>query len=84
MDSELTVRLPTELRQALDQASKKMNRKNGEIVRIALGQFLGVMPGTTEKPIERVRGLIGSLESGIADLAEQHRAYVLKSLKNAR
>ena len=84
MDSQLTVRLPAKLRRALDQASKKMRRKNGEIVRIALSQFLGVMPGITEKPIERVRGLIGSLESGIPDLAEQQRAYIIESLKDGR
>lgn len=68
MDSKLTVRLPANLRRALDQASKRMNRKYGEIVRIALSQFLGVMPETTEKPIEPLRGLIGSLESRIPDL----------------
>jgi hypothetical protein len=28
--------------------------------------------------------LIGSLESGIPDLAENHRKYILESLKNAR
>ena len=84
MDSQLTVRLPAKLRRALDQASKKMRRKNGEIVRIALSQFLGVMPEITEKPIERVRGLIGSLESGIPDLAEQQRAYIIESLKDGR
>ncbi|HEX4024270.1 MAG TPA: hypothetical protein VHX52_06130 [Steroidobacteraceae bacterium] len=33
---------------------------------------------------ERVRGLIGSLESGIEDLAEQHRAYIIESLTRAR
>src|SRR3989304_9771364 len=84
MDSQLTVRLPAKLRRALDQASKTMRRKNGEIVRIALRQFLGVMPEITAKPIERVRGLIGSLESGIPDLAEQQRAYIIESLKDGR
>ena len=84
MDSRLTVRLPAKLRRALDQASRRMNRKAGKIVRMALCQFLGVTPETTEKPIERVRGLIGSLESGIPDLAERHRTYIIESLKDAR
>jgi hypothetical protein len=32
----------------------------------------------------RVRDLIGSLESGIPDLAERHREYILESLKSGR
>jgi metal-responsive CopG/Arc/MetJ family transcriptional regulator len=84
MESQLSVRLPKELRRALDAASRKMNRKSGDIVRMALRQFLGVPPESGERPAERVRGLIGSLESGIPDLAEQHRNYILQSIKNAR
>ena len=84
MQSQLTVRLPARLRRALDEASKKTHRKSGDIVRMALGQYLGVPPEATQKPIERVRGLIGSLESGIPDLAERHRDYIIESLKNDR
>ncbi len=84
MESQLSVRLPQELRRALDKASRKMNRRSGEIVRMALRQFLGVTPKSGGRPAELVRSLIGSLESGIPDLAEQHRAYILASLKNDR
>jgi hypothetical protein len=44
------------------------------------------MPGPAGRgqSIDRVRGLIGSLESEIPDLAESHRKYILESLKNAR
>jgi hypothetical protein len=31
-----------------------------------------------------VRRLIGSLESGIPDLASKHRTYILESVKHAR
>ena len=37
-----------------------------------------------ETPAARVDSLIGSLESGTPDLAENHRAYVLESLKHGR
>jgi hypothetical protein len=36
------------------------------------------------RPAERVKGLIGSLDSGNSDLAEQHRAYIIESLTRAK
>lgn len=51
---------------------------------MALEAFLQGAPPTGNKPAERVEHLIGSLSSGIPDLAERHREYVLASLKHAR
>jgi hypothetical protein len=31
-----------------------------------------------------VKGLIGSLESGIPDMAEKHRAHIIESLRRGR
>ena len=45
---------------------------------MALRSFLGQDP--EGKPSDRVQGLLGSLESGLPDLAENHRRYVLESL----
>jgi hypothetical protein len=36
------------------------------------------------RPAERVRALIGSLDSGVPDRAEGHRAYILESLQRPR
>ena len=80
--AQLTVRLPDELSEALEAAAVRLRRKRGEIVRIALGQFLGLDTG--RPPADRVRGLLGSLESGMPDLAEEHRRYVLESLTGGR
>jgi hypothetical protein len=49
---------------------------------MALSAFLDVSPARKGRPADRVGGLLGSLDSGIPDLAQKHRAYVLKSLKN--
>jgi hypothetical protein len=51
---------------------------------MALREFLGVEPAERRRHAERVRGLLGSLESGIPDLAEHQREYILESLKRAR
>ena len=84
MSDQLTIRLSEEMNRALKAASVRMRRKRSEIVRLALSQYLDLGPGHEEKPADRVRHLIGSLETGISDLAENHRSYVLESLKHGR
>jgi hypothetical protein len=51
---------------------------------MALEAFLQEAPSADRKRADRVEHLIGSLSSGIPDLAERHREYVLASLKRAR
>ena len=84
MPTQLTVRLPDDLGRTLKSASRRMQRKPSEIVRLALQEFLGTAAGRHGRPADRVRRLIGSLESGVPDLARKHRAYVLESLKHGR
>lgn len=80
MDSQLTIRLPEDLRRALDEASRRMHRKSSEIVRAALRQYLE-SERRAEHHADRVRSLLGSLESGRPDLAENHRKHVLQSIR---
>lgn len=84
MESQVTVRIPQDLKRALDEASHRMQRKSSEIVRMALRAFLEDAPGTASSPADRVRGLVGSLESGVPRLAERHREYIVESLKHGR
>jgi hypothetical protein len=64
--------------------SRRMQRTSSEIVRLALREFLGAAPSSRVRPAERVRGLIGSLDSGVPDMAEEHRAYIVDSLRRGR
>lgn len=82
MSRQLTVRLSDQLSQALGEAAARMHRKRSEIVRIALLRFLGQGAGDERAPSSRVGALLGSLESGIPDLAEDHRTHILDALKN--
>ena len=84
MEAQMTVRLPAELKQALDEAARRMHRKSSEIVRLALTAFLQGTPDDAATPAYRVRGLLGSLESRLPHLAERHREYVVESLKRGR
>jgi metal-responsive CopG/Arc/MetJ family transcriptional regulator len=83
MSTQITVRLSDDLGRALKTASRQLQRNPSEIVRLALQEFLGTTAGR-RRPADRVRFLIGSVESRIPDLATKHRAYVLASLKHGR
>ena len=84
MESQLTVRLPPELATALERTRRKSGRRTSEIVRAALREYLRLGSGGDAPPAERVRALIGSLESGVPQMAEEHRRFVLESLQRAR
>ncbi|MBI4455699.1 MAG: hypothetical protein HY644_07355 [Acidobacteria bacterium] len=51
-------------------------------MRLALRQFLQATPTGRSRPADRVRGLLGSLESDLPHLAEDHRRYIVESLKS--
>ena len=85
MQDQVTIRLPEDLSQALKAASRRMQRKSSEIVRLALREFLGASSSPSKtRAADRVRGLIGSLDSGVPDLAEKHRTYIIESLRRGR
>jgi hypothetical protein len=84
MEAQVTVRIPADLKQALAEASRRTHRKSSEIVRLALQAFLGEDGRSAGRPVDRVRGLLGSLDSGLPHLAERHREYVVESLKRGR
>ena len=84
MASQITVRLPDGLRKALEEAARRTQRKNSEIVRMALSEYLRIGSPSGKRSTPRVRRLVGSLASGIPDLAERHREYVLESLRRGR
>jgi metal-responsive CopG/Arc/MetJ family transcriptional regulator len=84
MQSQLTIRLPADLSGALERASRRSGRKTSDIVRAALRDYLNAPSTSGPRPAERVRGLIGSLDSGLPDLAEQHRKYIIESLTRGK
>lgn len=84
MDDQITVRLPTPLGRTLRQTSRRLGRRPSDVVRMALEAFLQQSPSTNRKSAKRVQHLIGSLSSGVPDLAERHREYLLAALKHAR
>ena len=84
VDDQITVRLPASLGRTLRRTSRRLGRRPSDIVRMALDAFLQDAPSVDSKRTARVEDLIGSLSSGIPDLAERHREYILASLKHGR
>jgi metal-responsive CopG/Arc/MetJ family transcriptional regulator len=82
METQLTVRLPTDLAEQLDRTAKRLRRKRADVVRLALEQYLTTP--TDERPIERVRDLLGRVESGVPDLGQRHREYLIQRLRHVR
>ena len=82
MESQITLRLPQSLAAKLDRAAKRQRRKRSDVVRQALEQFL-----ETElevRPVERVRDLLGTVESGVSDLGQRHREHLIQRLRRGR
>lgn len=85
MEQQLTLRMPGELATKLERAAKRLRRKRSDIVRLALEEFLDGSAASPEmRPIERVRDLLGRLKSGVPDLGQRHRDYLLKRLRHGR
>ena len=83
MQSQLTVRLSDDLDKEISTLAKRLRLKRSDIVRMALERFLGEFQGEESRPYEKVKNLIGTISSGISDLGEAHRKYLLKKFKKS-
>ena len=79
MDSQLSLRLPAALANKLERAAMRLKRKRSDVARLALEQFLDAK--LEIRPIERVRDLLGRVESGIPDLGQRHREHLIRRLR---
>jgi len=81
MAEQLTVRLPLELSRALAGEADRRGLKRSDVVRLALRAYLESATAADERPIERVRHLVGAVRSGIPDLGSRHREHLLRRLR---
>jgi hypothetical protein len=84
MAAQLTVRVPKDLDRSISSLCQRLGLRRSDIVRMALQKFVEEFDnGQQNRPYERVKRLIGSVESGIPDLGSEHRKHVLKRIKAA-
>lgn len=86
MEEQLTVRLPNDLAGGLRRLAAETHLRRSELVRIAVRQMLeeGRVKATKGRRPPGVHRLIGFLETGDPDLAEQHRERILEALRSGR
>jgi metal-responsive CopG/Arc/MetJ family transcriptional regulator len=85
MHRQITVRMPDDLLERLERNAKSRRRKRSEVIRMAVERFLEETEETaTERPIDTIRDLLGSYESGIPDLGQSHREHLLRRLRRER
>ncbi len=82
MESQLTLRLPGALADKLERSARRLRRKRSDVVRLALEQFLDTEPEV--RPIDRVRDLLGRIESGVPDLGQRHREHLIRRLRRGK
>lgn len=78
---QLTVRIPDEYRPQLDRLVREMGLKRSDVIRMAIKEFLVNHSSEHEYPFNKVKNLVGIAESGIDDLGQNHRKYLLERIK---
>jgi len=78
MESQITIRLPETLRRRLDRVAKSVGRRRSDLARLAVQRYLDELESeSAPRPYERVRDLLGSVDSGVSDLGSRHRDHLL-------
>ncbi len=59
--------------------------KKSDITRLAIKTFIEEYSDDNEiKPYEKVQHLLGIVESGVSDLGQHHRKYLVEKIKSGR
>ncbi|MGC8979642.1 MAG: ribbon-helix-helix domain-containing protein [Caldisericum sp.] len=78
----MTVRMPDEYIEKINSLSKKMGLKRSDVVRMALKQFLDENQGEVDQnPFQKIKSMLGIVESGIKDLGHRHRYYLIRKIR---
>ncbi len=78
---QFTIRMPEEYLAKIEQISKSTGLKKSDITRMAIRKFIEeYFDDKEKKPYIKARRLLGVIESGISDLGQNHRKYLLKRI----
>jgi len=69
----------------IEEIAKSIGLKKSDVIRMAIKKF--IEEHSDEKKINlynKSKNLIGVVESGISDLGQNHRKYVIQKIKSAR
>ena len=82
---QITIRMPEEYLNKIEQIAKASGLKKSDITRMAVRKFIEEY-GSDEEPnlYSKAKPLIGVVESGISNLGQNHRMYVIDKIKGKR
>jgi predicted DNA-binding protein len=81
---QLTIRMPEEYLSRIEQIAKSTGLKKSDITRMAIKKFIEENRDETETNLySKSKNLIGVVESGISDLGQNHRKYLVQKIKSA-
>ena len=84
MASEIiTLRLPKDLNKQITAIGKKLLLSRSDIVRLALQKYVDEFGENGMHPYQKVKNLLGVVETGIPDLGSDHRKHLLERIKRA-
>ena len=81
---QLTIRMSQEYKEKMETLAQRMGLKKSDIARLALKAFIEEnLPGDGKAPYDKVKHLLGTAESGIKDLGQRHRQYLIRKIRKA-
>lgn len=81
---QMTIRIPDEYKEKIRILAQRMGLKRSDIARLALRKFIDEnINDDPSTPYEKVKGLIGTAESGVKDLGRRHREHLARKIRKA-
>ena len=77
---QLTIRMPDEQMNMIEHIAKTMGLKKSDVTRMAIKKFVDEYGDNAEKPFTKVKHLLGVVESGVTDLGQRHRDYLIQKI----
>ena len=79
---QMTIRIPDEYEKKVSRIGKEMGLKRSDVFRLAIKQFIEEkLKHDDGAPFKKVSHLLGIGESGIKDLGQRHRDYLIKKVR---
>ncbi len=80
---QLTIRMPDEYKKKIEVLSDNMGLKKSDVARLALRKFIDEnLEQEQGIPYQKIKHLLGKGESGVKDLGQNHRKYLIKKIRN--
>ena len=79
---QLTIRMPEDYLAGLEKIAHSTGLKKSDITRMAIKKYIDEYPmQNAVTPYGKAKDLLGVVASGISDLGQNHRSYMINKIK---